>query len=42
VEVVTIAGSQGPGAFAWVPAGESRPLNAPAGGPMEAVEIEPK
>jgi hypothetical protein len=41
VEVV-IAGSQGPGAFAWVPAGESRPLKAPAAGPMEAVEVEPK
>jgi hypothetical protein len=39
---VTVAGSQGPGAFAWVPAGELRPLKAPAGGPMEAVEVEPK
>ncbi|HET9215665.1 MAG TPA: hypothetical protein VFR18_01725 [Terriglobia bacterium] len=42
VEVVTIAGSQGPGAFAWIPARESRTLKPPAGRPMEVVEVEPK
>ena len=42
VEVVTIAGSQAPGAFAWVPARESRTLKAPADGPMEVFEVEPK
>lgn len=39
---VTIFGSEGAGHFVWTGAGENHPLRAPADGPLEIVEIEPK
>jgi len=39
---VTVFGPEGTGNFAWIGGGENNALRAPADGPLEIVEIEPK